>query len=183
LPFRYSDYAAQVDAYVAELQEIQKTNPNAAQVDLTSLREAAAQWGAASAALEAHAADLVSSDSPRSGQLRRVNNALMREERLLTTPVGIPGRPWFRHQVYAPGINTGYAAQFLPGIRDALDAGDAATVTKYRDLLLDSLHRATQVASGASGSARAAAPKARSTAKAAASARRSARLSAAQRAP
>jgi N-acetylated-alpha-linked acidic dipeptidase len=183
LPFRYSDYAKQVDAYVAELQEIQQTNPSAAQVDLTSLREAAAAWGAASAALEAHAADLVSSDSPRSGQLRRVNNALMREERLLTTPVGIPGRPWFRHQVYAPGINTGYAAQFLPGIRDALDAGDAATVTKYRDLLLDSLHRAIQVASGASGSAQAAAPKVRSTVKAAAEARSSARESAAQPAP
>jgi N-acetylated-alpha-linked acidic dipeptidase len=183
LPLRYSDYAKQVDAYVAELQEIQRTNPSAAQVDLKPLRDAAASWGTASAALEAHAAELVSSDSPRSGQLRRVNNALMREERLLTTPVGIPGRPWFRHQVYAPGINTGYAAQFLPGIRDALDAGDVATVTTYRDLLLDSLRRATQVASRASGSAQAAAPKVRSTAKAAAEARRSARESAAQPAP
>ena len=71
----------------------------------------------------------------------------MRQERLLTTRQGIPGRPWFRHQIYAPGINTGYAAQFLPGIRDALDAGDAATVTTYRDLLLDSLRRATATAS------------------------------------
>ena len=48
LPLRYSDYATQVDAYVAELQEIQKSNPAAAQVDLTSLHEAAASWGAAS---------------------------------------------------------------------------------------------------------------------------------------
>src|SRR4051812_3423817 len=126
LPLRYSDYAAQVDAYVAELQQIQRTNPNAAQVDLTSLREAAQAWGAASASLETHAADLVSSDAPGSGPLRRVNQALMREERLLTTPVGIPGRPWYKHQIYAPGINTGYAAQFLPGLRDALEAGGAA---------------------------------------------------------
>jgi len=48
---------------------------------------------------------------------------VIRQERLLTTRKGIPGRPWFRHQIYAPGINTGYAAQFLPGIRDALEAG------------------------------------------------------------
>ena len=107
----------------------------------------------------------------------------MREERLLTTPVGIPGRPWFRHQIYAPGINTGYAAQFLPGIRDALEAGDAATVTTYRDLLLDSLHRAAEVARAAAGGATAAAPRARLTAKAAASARRSARRSAGTPAP
>jgi N-acetylated-alpha-linked acidic dipeptidase len=184
LPLRYSDYATAVDSYVAELQEIQDANPEtAAQAELGSLREAASQWRGASLALEAHAASLVSSDSPRSGQLRRVNSALMREERLLTTPVGIPGRPWFRHQVYAPGINTGYAAQFLPGIRDALDAGDEATVMRYRDLLLDSLHRATAVASGAAGNATAAAPKVRSTVKAAAEARRSARESAAQPAP
>jgi hypothetical protein len=107
----------------------------------------------------------------------------MRQERLLTTPQGISGRPWFRHQIYAPGINTGYAAQFLPGIRDALDAGDDATVRTYRDLLLDSLRRVTATASGAAG--RGAASSAakrrfvtRSTAAAAATARRSARASA-----
>src|SRR4051794_2408335 len=146
LPLRYSDYARAVDDYVAELIEIQRTNPEAAQVDLTPLREAAADWSAASRALEAHAADLVSGDSPRSRALRRVNRALMREERLLTTRRGIPGRPWFRHQVYAPGINTGYAAQFLPGIRDALDAGDAGTVRTYRDLLVQSLRNAAATA-------------------------------------
>ena len=173
---RYSDYAREVDAYVAELQEIQRTNPDSAQVDLTALREAAQQWGAASLALEAHAADLVQDDSPPSGQLRRVNRALMREERLLTQPQGLPGRPWFKHQVYAPGINTGYAAQFLPGIRDALEAGDAATVTIYRDLLLDSLRRATATASNAAGPAAVPSRSARSTAAAAATARRSARV-------
>ncbi len=183
LPLRYSDYARAVDGYVAELQEIQRTKPGAAQVDLGALRTAAQAWGAASMALEARSAALVSDDSPPSRALRKINRALMRQERLLTTRQGIPGRPWFRHQIYAPGINTGYAAQFLPGIRDALDAGDAATVTTYRDLLLDSLRRATATASGAAGrSAASSAAKrpfvTRSTAAAAATARRSARASA-----
>ena len=107
----------------------------------------------------------------------------MRQERQLTTREGIPGRPWFRHQIYAPGVNTGYAAQFLPGIRDALDAGDTATVTTYRDLLMDSLRRVTATASAAAGrSAVASSAKrrfvTRSTAAAAAAARRSARASA-----
>jgi len=165
------------------LQEIQSANPQAAQVDLGALRAAAQAWGAASVALETRAASLVSEDSPRSRVLRRINRALMRQERQLTTRQGIPGRPWFRHQIYAPGINTGYAAQFLPGIRDALEAGDAATVTAYRDLLLDSLRRVTATASRAAGrSAASSAAKrrfvTRSTAAAAAAARRSARASA-----
>jgi N-acetylated-alpha-linked acidic dipeptidase len=183
LPLRYSDYARAVDGYVAELLEIQRTNPQAAQVDLTALRDAAQAWGAASMALEARAAALVSDDSPPSRALRRINRALMRQERQLTTRQGIPGRPWFRHQIYAPGINTGYAAQFLPGIRDALEAGDVATVTTYRDLLLDSLRRVTATATRAAGrSAASSAAKrrfvTRSTAAAAAAARRSAWASA-----
>ncbi len=146
LPLRYSDYAKQVDAYVTELQQIQQSNPNAAQVDLTPLHEAAAAWGTASTALEARSAALTAGGSPPSGRLNKINKALLKEERLLTTSQGIPDRPWFRHQVYAPGINTGYAAQFLPGLRDALDAGDAATVTTYRDLLVQSLRDAANAA-------------------------------------
>jgi N-acetylated-alpha-linked acidic dipeptidase len=66
----------------------------------------------------------------------------MRQERWLITPVGLPGRPWFRHQIYAPGINSGYATQELPGMRDAVEQGDVATATRYRDLFVGSLQRA-----------------------------------------
>jgi hypothetical protein len=111
--------------------------------------------------------------------LRRVNRALMREERLLTTAQGLPGRPWFRHQIYGPRINTGYAAQFLPCIRDALEAGDVTTVTTYRDLLLDSLRNATATAAGATPPTATASLSTRSTAAVAAAARRSGRRSAA----
>ena len=41
-----------------------------------------------------------------------------------------------------PGLNTGYAAQYLPGMRDAVEQGDEETARTYRDLLLDSLLRA-----------------------------------------
>ena len=34
---------------------------------------------------------------------------------------GLPGRPWFKHAVYAPGLTTGYAAWPLPAIRQALE--------------------------------------------------------------
>jgi N-acetylated-alpha-linked acidic dipeptidase len=82
--------------------------------------------------------------------LARINAALQRQERWLTTPVGLPGRPWFRHQIYAPGINSGYATQELPGMRDAVDQGDTTTATRYRDLLVASLRRAAADAEAAS---------------------------------
>jgi N-acetylated-alpha-linked acidic dipeptidase len=37
-------------------------------------------------------------------------------------PAGLPGRDWFKHQIYAPGLYTGYGAKTLPGIREAAEA-------------------------------------------------------------
>ncbi|NJL29398.1 MAG: hypothetical protein HC897_16675 [Thermoanaerobaculia bacterium] len=52
---------------------------------------------------------------------RRLNEILLRSERALTREGGIPGRPWFRHQIYAPGVYTGYAPKPMPGISEAVD--------------------------------------------------------------
>jgi N-acetylated-alpha-linked acidic dipeptidase len=154
LPFHYSDYAAAVASYVRELQQVQAETPGAARVDLGILLEAAEGWRQASTRLEARADRLLEAGDTESRAasraIRRINAALMRQERALTTSRGLPGRPWFRHQVYAPGLVTGYAVQYLPGIRDAVDQGDEQTATTYRDLLLDSLRDATRLAHDAS---------------------------------
>ena len=42
-------------------------------------------------------------------------------EQALTAPEGLPGRPWFRHMLYAPGVLTGYGAKTLPGVREAIE--------------------------------------------------------------
>ena len=34
-------------------------------------------------------------------------------------------RPWFKHLIYAPGLNTGYAAVVFPGVLDAIEQGDS----------------------------------------------------------
>jgi N-acetylated-alpha-linked acidic dipeptidase len=60
-------------------------------------------------------------DSAEVGRLRDLNAKLMRTERTLTSPDGLPGRPWFRHQIYAPGFYTGYGVKTLPGVREAIE--------------------------------------------------------------
>jgi len=52
-----------------------------------------------------------------------VNALLRRLEPALTDPEGLPGRPWYRHVLYAPGRYTGYAVKTLPGVREAIEAG------------------------------------------------------------
>ena len=41
---------------------------------------------------------------------------------------GLPGRPWYRHVLQAPGLYTGYAARTLPGIDDAITARNWSAV-------------------------------------------------------
>jgi N-acetylated-alpha-linked acidic dipeptidase len=77
-----------------------------------SLTAAAADYGAALAAAGAP------SDPAR---VARVNAALRGIERALTRQEGLPGRPWYRHYVYAPGFYTGYAVKTLPAVRESIE--------------------------------------------------------------
>jgi N-acetylated-alpha-linked acidic dipeptidase len=56
-----------------------------------------------------------------SASLTQVNNMLIDSERKLTNSEGLPNRPWFKHQLYAPGFYTGYAAKTVPAVREAIE--------------------------------------------------------------
>jgi N-acetylated-alpha-linked acidic dipeptidase len=57
-------------------------------------------------------------------RLEEFNRKLIETERALTRPEGLPNRPWYKHQIYAPGFYTGYAVKTLPGIREAVEMKD-----------------------------------------------------------
>jgi N-acetylated-alpha-linked acidic dipeptidase len=46
---------------------------------------------------------------------------LMHIEQMLTSSEGLPRRPWFTHQIYAPGYYTGYGVKTMPGVREAVE--------------------------------------------------------------
>jgi N-acetylated-alpha-linked acidic dipeptidase len=53
--------------------------------------------------------------------LASVNRRIIETERKLTRPGGLPGRPWYRHELYAPGIYTGYGVKTIPSVREAIE--------------------------------------------------------------
>jgi N-acetylated-alpha-linked acidic dipeptidase len=60
--------------------------------------------------------------SPLSPENREALDAvLMGMEQRLTLKGGLPGRPWYVHQVYAPGEYTGYGVKTLPAVREAIE--------------------------------------------------------------
>jgi N-acetylated-alpha-linked acidic dipeptidase len=56
-----------------------------------------------------------------SASLQEINELLIQSERKLTTPEGLPGRFWYKHELYAPGAYTGYAAKAIPAVRENLE--------------------------------------------------------------
>ena len=51
----------------------------------------------------------------------KLNRLLMQTEQSLLTDSGLPGRPFFKHELMAPGLYTGYSPKTLPRIREAAD--------------------------------------------------------------
>jgi N-acetylated-alpha-linked acidic dipeptidase len=86
---------------------------------------------------------------------KSLDEALMQTERAMTREQGLPRRPWFKHQIYAPGFYTGYGVKTLPGVREAIEqrnwqeAGEQVSiVAETINNLSAAIDRATNIAKG-----------------------------------
>ena len=176
-PMRFGDFADTVATYLEEVRKLaddrragdvrlvklqtddafrlasDPTRPVAApgreaatpHIELAALANAVDKLKTSAAAFDAaYATRGASLDAGRRQRL----NALLRDiDQLLLDPRGLPGRPWYRNLIYAPGRFTGYGAKTLPGVREAIEehrfadadlyAGRTATVIEAYATRLD----------------------------------------------
>ena len=78
---------------------------------LSKIEHSAQQYATARAAGKALSA----------AQQKELDQVLYQAEQQLLSKEGLPRRPWYRHQLYAPGYYTGYGVKTLPGIREAIE--------------------------------------------------------------
>ncbi|MBI4625892.1 MAG: M28 family peptidase [Verrucomicrobia bacterium] len=78
-----------------------------------------------------------SRDDARRVELDAVLRSL--EPALLHAP-GLPGREWFRHMIYAPGLKTGYGVKTLPGVREAIEDRRWPEAERYASVIGDVLN-------------------------------------------
>lgn len=81
-----------------------------------ALSRSAEQYQKALTAAESNGGSALTSAS-----IAEVNALLIKSERKLTTPEGLPGRFWYKHQIYAPGVYTGYESKAIPAVREAIE--------------------------------------------------------------
>jgi N-acetylated-alpha-linked acidic dipeptidase len=99
--------------------------PRAAEVpylNFAELDNAIAKLTQSAKAFDAEYARLAASEDPGANAAQqRLNATLTDLEQSLTDPRGLPGREWYQHMIYAPGLHTGYGVKTLPGIREAIE--------------------------------------------------------------
>ena len=152
LPFDYEAYGRQVLEYVNDIEEqaTKASADGAKRIDFAGLKAAADGFARAGAAARAQAEALLAGGAaPDATALARVNRALIMAERDLIEPTGLPDRPWYRHVIYAPGLYTGYGVKTIPGVREAVDAGNYARAAEQATLARRALERAARTLQGA----------------------------------
>jgi N-acetylated-alpha-linked acidic dipeptidase len=82
--------------------------------------------------------------------LAAVNERLLQSERELTDQGGLPGRPWYRHLLYAPGTQTGYGVKTMPGAREGIEQGRYAEAEHEIARIAEALQREVQLIESAS---------------------------------
>jgi N-acetylated-alpha-linked acidic dipeptidase len=138
LPFDFEAYGRHIHKFVSELDD---SSHIAAHIDLASLERHIAEFQQAGREVNQSEARAIESGSMNGTNARRVNEELMQVERNWCNPQGIPGRPWFKHSLYAARYT--YAHLELPGLTEAAEAGDWKQADTQAKILEDELTKNT----------------------------------------
>lgn len=148
LPFTYSATAETIDRYLDDLEEELKKRELQNEINLAKIKEANTELKATAMVLDGEVrriSQMSAAEIDRQREkVKQLNNALLAAEQDFLYPEGLPGRPWYRHQIYAPGFYTGYGVKTLPGVREAIEKGDVQEAEQMTKVLIKTLDNVRQ---------------------------------------
>jgi N-acetylated-alpha-linked acidic dipeptidase len=137
LPFRYSQYARRIAAFIDEAASQAGTEGGA----LMALAAAARRAASRADALERTMDSLLAQRRLTLAVRRALNDALAHLEQTLVDDSEPPDRRWYRHVVYGWNIHSLYDGQPLPGLAEAIRLKNARMLTRERARLAAALAR------------------------------------------
>lgn len=142
LPFDYTDYATELRDFFSESTRIAKRRNLA--FDEKAMTSALDGFSKEAARVEQMRQQSIRGRLDNS-KLRALNDALIQVERQFIDERGLRNRKWYKHQIYAPGMYTGYAAQPLTDFRQALEDRNSVNARESLARIVDAINRATNV--------------------------------------
>jgi N-acetylated-alpha-linked acidic dipeptidase len=143
VPLDYRASADRIREFVREKVESARPGDRAA---LRPLNAAAVRFAAAAEAAGLRMETLLAAGVADNTAMAALSRTLMHTERAFLHRDGLPGRPWYRHLIYAPKAT--YAPEVLPGVAEALDAGDRKEIAVQVAQLAAALDRAAALLYG-----------------------------------
>ena len=143
LPFDYTDYATQIREFFTEALRLAKQKNLDTSFDDRSMNAALEDFAKECSRVEKNRQEAVTTKA-NSAKLKLINDALIGVEREFIDERGLRGRPWYKHEIYAPGIYTGYAAQPLTDFRQAIDDRNSANTKESLERIVEAIKRATK---------------------------------------
>ncbi|XP_053312526.1 N-acetylated-alpha-linked acidic dipeptidase 2-like isoform X2 [Spea bombifrons] len=120
IPFNVYDYGMELKNYAGSIYKLAKTQEeqmDAYNVSFDPLFSAVRNFAKAAIGLHQRIENVDYNDPLA---VRILNDQLMFAERAFIDPLGLPGRPFYRHIIFAPSSHNKYAGESFPGIYDAL---------------------------------------------------------------
>jgi N-acetylated-alpha-linked acidic dipeptidase len=84
-------------------------------------------------------------------QRAQLDQLLQGLEQTLMSEDGLPGRPWYRHLLYAPGLLTGYGVKTMPTVREAIEEGHWDQAGQYVPIVAQAIDAYCQRLDAATG--------------------------------
>jgi N-acetylated-alpha-linked acidic dipeptidase len=141
LSLDYTDYANQIRDYFKDAMRLAGIRNLAASLDEKAMNSALDDFAKQAERVEKARQDAIrNSDRAKLG---KINDALVQAERQFLDERGLRGRAWYKHQIYAPGFYTGYAAQPLTDFRQALDDRNTTNAKEGLERIVEAVKRAT----------------------------------------
>jgi len=127
LPFSFTDAADAFRGFADDVVRLSGERLGEEQLDMSPVLRAIERLQSSGAEYERAHDKVMALGSAWFAQntaaLRAINVELFQSEQDLLSPAGLPGREWFRHTMYATGVNTGFAPDPMPGVRQMIEAG------------------------------------------------------------
>jgi N-acetylated-alpha-linked acidic dipeptidase len=142
LSFDYTDYAKQIREFFTEAMRLARIRNLAGSLDDKSMTSAIDDFAKEAERIEKNRQEAVRNSDPE--RLTKINDAVIQAERHFIDARGLRGRAWYKHQIYAPGIYTGYAAQPLTDFRQALDDRNSTVAKESLERIVEAIKRVTR---------------------------------------
>ena len=121
IPFDVTNYPKQMAVYFDELKGV-VADSSMTDLDISPIEDAIKMFEKAA---EKTTKDIHKANKSKNKKLIDAVNSRLRDfERGFVSSGGLPNREFYKHVVFAPGVDTGYAPTTFPGVTEAITMSD-----------------------------------------------------------